>query len=335
MSKTYTISADTTMTVDAHSANTKYIVAEGVHVTAAGLAIDATSNAGHRSLEIDGYVSGVAGLQVGNQSHFAMYNHVTIGATGVLHGDLFGVATYGNHNSVTNNGDVGCQVGISTFGDNVAVTNSGKITATTTGIQLIGDHSSVSNSGTIDGPIGVNLVTYQTNVGTYMSTLHNSGTISGSYAAVQGGDGNDTVFNAGTMDGKVLLNGGNDIYQGKGGLVLGLVDGGKGNDVLVGGNNGDKFSGGIGHDVITGRGGADQFIFSTKFDADTITDFHAKGSVHDWLDLSNMKGFDNFGDLAGHMHEHNGDAVLNFGHGDVLTLHEVDFHDLSKADFMF
>ncbi|OKH26825.1 hypothetical protein NIES593_01925 [Hydrococcus rivularis NIES-593] len=65
------------------------------------------------------------------------------------------------------------------------------------------------------------------------------------------------VRNQGTINGDVLLSAGNDLFDGRGGTVNGLVYGGDGNDTLIGGNGKDYLAGGLGNDVLRGNGGDD------------------------------------------------------------------------------
>jgi VCBS repeat-containing protein len=99
----------------------------------------------------------------------------------------------------------------------------------------------------------------------------------------------DVVRNAGSIVGNVTLGDEDDLFDGRGGTVVGLVQGGRGFDVLLGGAGADRLEGGDGKDRIEGGGGADQltggadadvFVFSSLADStaasfDTITDFQS------------------------------------------------------------
>lgn len=125
------------------------------------------------------------------------------------------------------------------------------------------------------------------------------------YDRLDGGAGTDILKVNGTA--ALVLNGFNataagiEVWQGNGGAVTGTavndvfdfsglasatgilyVDGGKGNDTLIGSGNGEDLRGGNGDDTLEGRGGNDRltgaagndhFIFGANFGHDTIVDF--------------------------------------------------------------
>ena len=68
---------------------------------------------------------------------------------------------------------------------------------------------------------------------------------------------------------------------------------------------------------------------------DTITDFTATGKDHDVIDLSGLSDdIKSFKDLiAHHVSDHNGDAWIDDGHGDVLVLKHITAEQLAKGDF--
>ena len=89
---------------------------------------------------------------------------------------------------------------------------------------------------------------------------------------------NDIILNSGTITGSVALGGASDLYDGRGGTIGGVVDGGEGDDTLYGGNGVDVFHGGGGADVLRGGGGADVFLYTAASDStagafDQIQDF--------------------------------------------------------------
>ena len=93
----------------------------------------------------------------------------------------------------------------------------------------------------------------------------NSGYIgSSSSYSYFGYSGVDTVINTGTMVGNVLLDAGNDFYDGRGGTVVGTINGGDGNDILIGGSGADKFCWiTSGSNWIVGGGGDDTVTIGT------------------------------------------------------------------------
>lgn len=92
--------------------------------------------------------------------------------------------------------------------------------------------------------------------------------------ALSGTAGNDTVDFSGTQSAQfgtgvgsydLMLQGGNDLYRA---CVVGdsHVDGGAGNDTLVGGSGFDRFNGGTGADSLVGDAGNDTFYGGTGID---------------------------------------------------------------------
>ncbi|MFD1344372.1 CAP domain-containing protein [Litorisediminicola beolgyonensis] len=109
--------------------------------------------------------------------------------------------------------------------------------------------------------------------------------------------------------------------------------GGDGDDKIKGGGGGDTLSGGAGNDMLKGGRGADTFIFTSGRDTFKGFDLNEDTLMLD-ADLwsGRMSARDvvaEFGDI------HRGDAVLDFGHGDVVTIKGVDdLNDLAQ-DILF
>lgn len=330
------ITGNNGLVIDANSADTHYIIVNGVDIVPADdytTAIDATQDAANRIIEIAGHVGGYRGVELGNQTNTVAGGRIVVDAAGHVDSTYVGIAAESSHGIIVNHGTVDFAIhAVIAHGSHLSVSNTGTIRGEVSGVEFGGAEATMKNSGTVDGGIlGVvmNGGAKQTDV------LTNTGVISGITIAVDGGDASDRVFNSGKLYGDVDLNNNDDIYDGKDGIIVGVVDGGGGHDILKGGDEADFLSGGLGNDLLAGRGGADRFIFSTGFNRDEITDFDVVGKGHDRVDLAGMNGFDSFGDLKGHMHQDGADAVLDFGKGDVLRLDNVDFHDLTKGDFLF
>jgi Ca2+-binding RTX toxin-like protein len=120
-------------------------------------------------------------------------------------------------------------------------------------------------------------------------------------------------------------------------LGKGNIDGtGESHDNDLQGNSGkNALSGGKGDDTLSGGKGADHFVFAKGFDNDEVTDFSTKGAAHDVVDLSGS-GIKSWSDLkAHHLSTSHGNAVINAGHGDVLTLDHVSSTHLNEQDFVF
>lgn len=80
--------------------------------------------------------------------------------------------------------------------------------------------------------------------------VSNTGVIESNGKSFFGGTAIDNLTNAGIMKGDVLLNGGNDVYIGTGGLVYGTIHGGDGDDRFVVGTAQDRVDGGFGFDTL-------------------------------------------------------------------------------------
>jgi Ca2+-binding RTX toxin-like protein len=119
--------------------------------------------------------------------------------------------------------------------------------------------ASVTNHGSIHSAGGVG-VTFVWSTGDLGGLIINSGLISAGSIAIRMGDGDDKVINAGQIIGDVLLQGGNDRFNGIGGQVEGAtrvsdgtIYGGDGNDVFRVSDPGINISGDGGTDRIESR----------------------------------------------------------------------------------
>ncbi|WP_121061717.1 calcium-binding protein [Chachezhania antarctica] len=128
---------------------------------------------------------------------------------------------------------------------------------------------------------------------------------------------------------------GKNVLEGYGGkdALRGL--GGK--DTLIGGAGRDKLDGGNGNDKLIGDKGADMFIFKgKKFGDDTVTDFQT-GGKKEKINLDKIGSIKNFKDLKNNhlSDDDNGDALIEDGNGNSITLLDVAMSDLSANDFIF
>jgi Ca2+-binding RTX toxin-like protein len=135
-----------------------------------------------------------------------------------------------------------------------------------------------------------------------------------------GGEGRDWAFGQG----------GNDLlFGGSGDDVL---NGGAGNDTLNGETGNDILYGGSGSDVLTGGDGADVFVFTEG--RDRISDF-----VDDMdfiqIDSDLFDSAPRMDDLMGMGKVVGGNAVFDFGDGDVLTINGVTDLNILTDDFAF
>jgi VCBS repeat-containing protein len=247
------------------------------------------------------------------------------------HGEVYGIWTSTLAATIVNSGYIyvsgkqyvpmGIKAGQSA---GYRIENSGTIHAVSTdpalksvGISLFRDatnphqYGTILNSGTIVADVAIEARA------NYMTAIHvvNSGRIEGALEFEWGlnivanlagglwtgtlnlGLHQDVVVNAGTVAGDVRLGAGADLFDGRGGTVSGIVDGGAGMNVLIGGSAGDRLTGGGeadriegggGGDQLAGGGGADLFVYADWSDStagarDTIADFQPGA---DKLDLS-------------------------------------------------
>ncbi len=175
-----------------------------------------------------------------------------------------------------------------------------------------------------------------------LGTKSNDDTLRGTNSQkdmLEGFGGDDTLIGRGggdTLkggDGKDTLKGGDSkdrLFGGKGNDELG---GGKGNDKMTGNGGNDTLNGGKGNDKLTGNKGGDTFVFS-KGD-DVVTDFDAF-SNKEKIDLSGVSAITGFTNLKNNfLNDVAGNAVIDDGTGNTLTLTGVDIADLGRGDFIF
>ena len=126
------------------------------------------------------------------------------------------------------------------------------------------------------------------------------------------------------------------------------LDGGSGDDVLIAGANGARLLGGAGDDILVGNigddqlnagtgddilfGGAGNDLFSGEDDF-TVIDFRAGAGTDDRLDLRNVAGIDDFGDVLATARGVQGGVILDFG-DDEITLLGVNASQLHADDFL-
>ncbi|UVC07722.1 cadherin-like domain-containing protein [Rhizobium sp. TH2] len=110
--------------------------------------------------------------------------------------------------------------------------------------------------------------------------------------------------------------------------------GGEGKDDIFGLGDKDTLTGNGGDDTLSGGRGRDIFVFGSNHGSDVITDFSAKGSKHDMLDLSAITDIDNWRDLKqNHMTEVDGDVVITTEEG-VIVLADTILKHLGRDDFI-
>ncbi len=136
-------------------------------------------------------------------------------------------------------------------GQNATLTNRGKIISGE-GIRFVEAGTGtgrVINHGLICGG-GIEMSDLQKVV------VRNFGMIDAPHDdAVRGNDLRDVVINEGRMIGSVDLQAGNDLYNGRGGIVFGTILGNEGNDRFILGSGIETIDGGTENDTLDFRNG--------------------------------------------------------------------------------
>jgi Ca2+-binding RTX toxin-like protein len=120
-------------------------------------------------------------------------------------------------------------------------------------------------------------------------------------------------------------------HDGFGNGLANALTGNAGNNSLNGKSGADTLDGGLGNDSLTGGADADLFVFRTGDGHDTITDFAAA----DKIDLSGVKGIQNFSDLKQNHIEEASDHITIVAGSDQIVLDGVAKSDLSHDQFIF
>jgi Ca2+-binding RTX toxin-like protein len=233
--------------------------------------------------------------------------------------------------------------GVRMRGYDLALENEGRIVAFGHAVimdsAIVGKISTIVNEGTIRSTGGgAGIYAYTDAAG--VVELHNTGLIVGESSSYESSDGTpakDRVYNEGTMKGSVLLGARNDLYDGHDGVVLGVIDGGDGEDTLLAGKTADTIIGGDGADMLYGGAGKDVFRFiwwtdSTEQERDLIGDFSRPQK--DRIDLARLepnsqKSLHFIGDDT---FSHSKDEV-RFQHIHGMTRVQIDTDGDGDADF--
>jgi Ca2+-binding RTX toxin-like protein len=151
---------------------------------------------------------------------------------------------------------------------------------------------------------------------------------------VDGGAGDDVILGTGAGQPLMLIGGaGDDILIGGNGHDTLL--GGDGDDVLIG-NGTDVLDGGAGNNILILQSNASALSLAELVDTDsgvgvTIENF---GAGDNKLDLSNIAGATDFSAIMDHAHQDGSDVVIDFGHGDKVTLGDTAIKSLVADDFV-
>ena len=107
-----------------------------------------------------------------------------------------------------------------------------------------------------------------------------------------------------------------------------MLIGGAGADILSGGAGNDIVNGGAGSDTLFGGAGDDTFVFTGGGGQDVVMDFKPGDDV---LQIArNINGLDisNASDVAARVLDVGGNAVIDLGNGDTVTLMNVNAQDV-------
>jgi Ca2+-binding RTX toxin-like protein len=188
---------------------------------------------------------------------------------GEIHGDLWGIVGTGGGldagevgNEYANNGTISSGDRALVDSGEARVINNGTISAGEFGIWFVGGDNDIVNTGTVTGNIAIHIGADEFGDALGGSRIDNAGTIGGTvYAIEMTGDGDDAVGNTGTIQGAVLLGPGNDVLDNTNGLIYGAIDGGDGDDTLMGGAGNEGFILFSGNDTVQ-AGGGDDFVLA-------------------------------------------------------------------------
>ena len=137
-----------------------------------------------------------------------------------------------------------------------------------------------------------------------------------------GRDGADTLYGGSQRD-SLYGEAGNDKLYGEGS-----------GDVLNGGDGNDRLDGGTGSDKLTGGAGEDLFVYAVNYAKDKVLDFvddmdTLRLNDNLWSGAKSVSEvIKSFADLV------DGDAVFDFGDGDILTIADVDSLSSLKNDIL-
>ena len=121
-----------------------------------------------------------------------------------------------------------------------------------------------------------------------------------------------------------ILNGDNGADTLQGGSDNDTLSGGSGDDVLQGQSGNDKLNGNQGNDTLTGGSGDDNFFFTANSGVDILTDFSGVGGVGGDVLGADISIFANELLLLDAISYVGGDAILDLGSGNEVTLTGVN-----------
>lgn len=228
---------------------------------------------------------------------------------GQIVGDFGGIKNNQNGTVLTNYGSITSNFfnAVDNTADGMVINNFGSITGKVA-IESIATGLKIFNAGDI-----VSTSTSGFTINTFQAFfLENSGLIqSSSGSAINASDEAETVINTGSIVGKVILNGGDDLYDARDtGTAFDGVFGGDGSDTLKGGDANDLLDGGDESDLLRGDAGDDTLIGGAN--DDTIYGGQGDDNINGNVGNDLMKGNDGDDSIVGE----GGKDTLKGGDGD-------------------
>lgn len=192
----------------------------------------------------------------------------------------------------------------------------------------------MKNKDTLDGENGDDVLSGGDGNDTLFGGNHNDSLDGGlGNDSMRGGTGDDSLVGGAGAD-KMFGDVGVDTLHGDAGKDQ--LFGGSENDDLNGGAGADKLNGEDGNDTMTGGTGNDRFEFRKGGDADVILDFVAGAGAGDVIRLIAFGApFNSFAEVLAATSDVGGDAVIDLGGGDTITLVGVTKGQLAADDFIF
>lgn len=223
------------------------------------------TGSGHEVTVRGDVIGHLSGMTLGDSASLDFDQRLTIGEDATVAGATFsGAVIYGNNSLVRNDGQLGgVGNGVAMYGDD------------------LGTRSRLINNGVIVNDSGSGAAVYRNGHEDFLF-INRGNVIAQSGVAYDGSDPDavQKIINSGRLGGDVIFGTGDDVYNGVGGRMTGVVSGDEGNDRLIGGNRSDTFSGDAGRDILQGGRGADEFIYHLMNDThvdrsgrDLIKDF--------------------------------------------------------------
>ncbi|UVF18774.1 hypothetical protein HPT29_020135 [Microvirga terrae] len=222
------------------------------------------------TLLIDGRVSSRLATGV------AVHGTVSVGSTGSIYGFDSGLRLVNDYPSDRPN----------------YLNNEGRISGVLTAIEVWSPKTFITNSGTIIGQ-DYGIVAAGMNDPDQSLMINNTGRISTATPdceAVNGlFGGSNTIINRGTIEGRIALGVKSDLYDGRGGVVTGLVYMGHGNDTAFGGAGDETFITENGANFLDAGGGTDTLIVVAPSAIDLRVTERQQTSEDSWDIIRNVE----------------------------------------------